>query len=182
MLSFNLRFAVRLLAVIALGALTAGCFQPMYAEKTLEGGPGLRDRLSGIELSDIKTSKPDARLGVELRNNLLFSFTGGSGTTAPTYALSVNMYSSRTSIIVDINTSRPDIESYGLDVTYSLKEIATGKEVLKTNTFARVSYDIPGQEQRFARVRGLRDAESRAVKTISDNITQRLASFFIAGT
>lgn len=54
--------------------------------------------------------------------------------------------------------------------------------MLKANTFARVSYDIPGQEQRFARVRGLRDAESRAVKTIGDNITQRLASFFIAGT
>lgn len=120
MLSFNLRFAVRLMAVIALGALTAGCFQPMYAEKTFEGGPGLRDRLSAIELTDIKTSKIDGRLGVELRNGLLFSFTGGGGTSAPTHALTVNMYSSRTSIIVDINTSRPDIESYGLDVTYSL--------------------------------------------------------------
>jgi LPS-assembly lipoprotein len=45
-----------------------------------------------------------------------------------------------------------------------------------------VSYDIPGQEQRFARVRGLRDAELRAAKVISDNIRSRLASYFIAGT
>ena len=38
-------------------------------------------------------------------------------------------------------------------------------------TFARVSYDIPGQQQRFARVRGLRDAENRAAKVIADNIS-----------
>ena len=49
-------------------------------------------------------------------------------------------------------------------------------------TFARVSYDIPGQEQRFARIRGLRDAESRATKQIAENISQRLSSFFVAGT
>jgi len=45
-----------------------------------------------------------------------------------------------------------------------------------------VSYDIPGQQQRFARSRGLRDAEDRAAKVIADNISQRLASFFVAGT
>jgi LPS-assembly lipoprotein len=183
MLSSNLRFAIRLLAVVTLGAMTAGCFQPMYGEHTLAGGPGLREKLSAIDLADIKTATAnDARLAVELRNGLSFAFTGGSGTTVPTHTLSVKMNTSRTSVIVDVNTSRPDIEQYGIDVSYSLKEIATGKVVLNANTFARVSYDIPGQEQRFARVRGLRDAESRAVRTISDNITQRLASYFVAGT
>ena len=49
-------------------------------------------------------------------------------------------------------------------------------------TFARVSYDIPGQQQRFARIRGLRDAENRAAKVIADNIKSRLASYFVAGT
>jgi LPS-assembly lipoprotein len=54
--------------------------------------------------------------------------------------------------------------------------------VMYATTFARVSYDSPGQEQRFARVRGLRDAESRAAKQIAENISQRLSSFFVAGT
>jgi LPS-assembly lipoprotein len=45
-----------------------------------------------------------------------------------------------------------------------------------------VSYDVPGQEQRFARLRGLRDAESRAGQVIADNIRSRLASYFAAGT
>ena len=54
--------------------------------------------------------------------------------------------------------------------------------VVTGQTFARVSFDIPGQEQRFARARGLRDAENRAAKVIADNIKSRLASYFVAGT
>ena len=45
-----------------------------------------------------------------------------------------------------------------------------------------MTYDNPGQEQRFARLRGMRDAETRATKQIADNISQRLSSFFVAGT
>jgi LPS-assembly lipoprotein len=45
-----------------------------------------------------------------------------------------------------------------------------------------VSYDFPGLAQRFARARGLRDAEDRAAQLIADNIRARLASFFVAGT
>ncbi len=76
---------------------------------------------------------------------------------------------------------RPDIENYGIDATYSLVDLATGKVVLTGQTFARVSYDIPGQQQRFARARGLRDAENRAAKVIAEQIRSRLASFFVAG-
>ena len=47
---------------------------------------------------------------------------------------------------------------------------------------ARVTYDMPGQFQRFARARAFRDAEDRAAGEIADNIQTRLASFFYAGT
>jgi LPS-assembly lipoprotein len=50
------------------------------------------------------------------------------------------------------------------------------------STFSRVSYDIPGQMQRFARARAFRDAEDRAAQEIAENIQTRLASFFVAGT
>ena len=66
--------------------------------------------------------------------------------------------------------------------TYTLTNLATGKVVVKGQTFARVSYNIPGQEQRFAGERGLRDAENRAAKEIAENIRSRLASYFVAGT
>jgi LPS-assembly lipoprotein len=54
--------------------------------------------------------------------------------------------------------------------------------VMTGSTFARVSYDIPGQLQRFARARAFRDAEDRAAQEIAENIQTRLASFFVAGT
>ena len=96
--------------------------------------------------------------------------------------MKISISSTRTSIIVDINTSRPDIENYGINASYSLTELATNRVVVTGQTFARVSYDIPGQQQRFARLRGLRDAESRAAKVIADNIMSRLTSYFVAGT
>lgn len=175
--------AARLVIVALLGLLTAGCFQPMYAERTLSGEPALREKLSAVDVSDIAAARAeDARLGVELRNGLIFNFTGGSSPAPPTHKLIVRMSTTRTSAIVDLTTARPDIENYGIDVSYELREIATDRRVLHATTFARVSYDIPGQEQRFARLRGLRDAESRATKQIAENISQRLSSFFVAGS
>jgi LPS-assembly lipoprotein len=96
--------------------------------------------------------------------------------------LNIRLSATQLQIIVDINTARPDINNYGIDAVYTLTEIATGKPVTKGQTFARVSYNIPGQEQRFAGERGLRDAEDRAAKEISENIRNRLASHFAAGT
>jgi hypothetical protein len=53
---------------------------------------------------------------------------------------------------------------------------------VSASTFARASYDIPGSEQRFARQRAWRDAEDRTVQLVAQNIRNRLASYFVAGT
>ena len=178
------RSVLRAAGAMAMAALAGGCFQPLYGEQSPTGGPVLRDQLSAVDIMQIEAPKgsDEARLAVEVRNALLFDFTGGGSPAPPTHRLKISMYSTRASIIVDVNTSRPDIENYGLNASYSLTEIATAKVVVTGQTFSRVSYDIPGQAQRFARLRGLRDAETRAAKVIADNIRSRLASYFIAGT
>ena len=81
-----------------------------------------------------------------------------------------------------MQTARPDVENYSIDASYTLTELATKRPVVQGRTFARVSYDIPGQQQRFAGARGLLDAENRAAAIIADHIKQRLASYFVAGT
>jgi LPS-assembly lipoprotein len=181
---FDTRIAARLLAVAAIAALTAGCFQPMYAERGANGDSALRDKLQGVEVPPLNLphGSREARLGVEIRNSLMFSMYGSAVGGPPTHRLLMRISTTRLSVIVDPTTARPDIENYGIDATYELKDNATDKTVLTGTTFSRVSYDIPGQAQRFARSRGLRDAEDRAAKVIADNISQRLASFFIAGT
>jgi LPS-assembly lipoprotein len=174
----------RTAVALAISALAGGCFQPLYGNLSPTGAPVLRDQLSAVDILQIEAPKgtDEARLAVEIRNALLFDFTGGGVSAPPTHRLKIAMQSTRSSVIVDINTSRPDIDNYGINATYSLTEIATGNVVVTGQTFARVSYDIPGQQQRFARQRGLRDAETRAAKVIASNITSRLASYFVAGT
>lgn len=172
------------LIALGIGSLLAGCFQPLYGELSPNGTPALREQLSAVNILQIDAPKgsDEARLAVEIRNALLFDLTGGGGEAPPVHRLKISIASTRSAIIVDINTSRTDIENYGITATYSLTEIATGKIVVTGQTFSRVSYDIPGQQQRFARLRGLRDAENRAAKVIADNIRSRLSSYFIAGT
>src|ERR1700730_5426966 len=170
-------------AALAIAALTAGCFQPLYGERTVGGGSILRDQLAAVDVLQISAPKgtDDERLAVEIRNAILFDFTGGGAEAPPGHRLKISMATTRTAIIVDKNTGRPDYEDYGITATYSLTEIATGKIVLTGTAFALVTYDIPGQQQRYARLRGLRDAESRAAKVIAENIRARLSSYFIAG-
>jgi LPS-assembly lipoprotein len=170
-------------AALAIAALTGGCFQPLYGEHTMAGGSILRDQLAAVEILQIVAPKgtDDDRLAVEIRNALLFDLTGGHGEAPPVHRLKISISSTRTATIVDKNTGRSDEEVSGITATYTLTEIATGKIVVTGQTFSRVSYDIPGQEQRYARLRGLRDAEGRAAKVIAENIRARLSSYFIAG-
>ena len=178
------RFAFRLAGVACLGGLAAGCFQPLYGEHSFTNGPAIGPALAGVDVNQIPapSGSSEARVAVEVRNQLLFDLTGGAAPPPPTHRLAIRMSSNRMSVIVDITSGRPDVEDYGLNVNYTLTEIKTGKPVITGNTFARVSYDIPGQAQRFARARGLRDSENRAAKLIADNVKARLASYFVAGT
>jgi LPS-assembly lipoprotein len=177
------RIVARLLAVVALAALTAGCFQPMYAEHA-DGTPALREKLMGVELPpvDKPNASRDARIGVEIRNALAFKLYGNATGSPPTHRLVIKFQTSRTSLIIDPTTALPTNEDYGIDLQYNLIEIASNKSVMTGTTFSRVSYDIPGSYQRFARARAFRDAEDRAAQEVAERIQTRLASFFYAGS
>jgi LPS-assembly lipoprotein len=148
------------------------------------GFTGVADKLSSVDVASIDAPSGSrlARVSVGVRNELIYDLTGGAGGAPPTHRLNVRLTATQLQVIVDINTARPDINNYGIDAVYTLTDIATGKPVAKGQTFARVSYNIPGQQQRFAGERGLRDAEDRAAKEIAENIRNRLASYFAAGT
>jgi LPS-assembly lipoprotein len=177
------RIAARLLAVAALAALTAGCFQPMYAEHA-DGTPGLRDKLLAVEVPPV--SKPnashEARIQVAIRNALAFKLYGNATGVAPLYRLDLRFSTTRSTLMLDPATALPTDESYGIDANFSLVEIATNKTVITGTTFSRVSYDIPGSYQRFSRSRAVRDAEDRAAQEIAEHLQTRLASYFATGT
>jgi LPS-assembly lipoprotein len=173
------------LAIIGVAAATmAGCFQPMYGDAKLTLTPSVAANMAAVDVNQIAAPNgtPLSRIAVDVRSRLLFGLTGGSAAAPPVYRLNITINGSSESLIVDINSGRPDTQDYALNASYTLTEVKSGMPVLRAQTFARVSYDIPGQAQRFARDRGLRDAEDRASQQIADNIRSRLASFFVAGT
>lgn len=178
---------VRILAVLAVAGLVTGCFQPLYGDRTAADGtaaPRIIDKMRTIDVPQVAVAQAGRlpRVGGEVRNELIYQLTGGSGQGTTSYVLKVSISSTNLQIISDVNTARPDVQSYGIDAFYSLTEVGSPKILVSGSTFSRVSYDIPGQEQRFAGQRGLRDAENRAAKVIAENIRNRLASFFTAGT
>ncbi len=175
---------LRLAVVVAAASTVAGCFQPMYGDASLTMSPSVAANMSAVDVSQISAPNgtPLSRIAVDVRDRLLFGLTGGRAAAPPVYRLNIQISGSSESMIVDINSGRPDTVDYSLNANYALIEAKTGKPVLSSQTFARVTYDIPGQAQRFARDRGLRDAENRASQLIADNIKARLASFFVAGT
>ena len=181
------RLALRLAGVGAAGAVVAGCFQPLYGDASFTASstsPSVAAAMAAVDVNQIAAANgtPLSRIAVEVRNKLLFNLTGGGAAAPPAYRLNINLTANNLSVIVDINSGRPDTENYALNASYTLQDIKSGKPVFTSQTFARVSYDVPGQAQRFARARGLRDAEDRAAQLIADNIRARLASFFVAGT
>src|SRR5579872_5818808 len=182
MSSARIRIVARLFAVAVLGALTAGCFQPMYAEHT-DGTPGLREKLLGVDLPplDVPNSSREARLGVEIRNALAFKLYGNATGTSPTHRLVIRIQTTRSTLMTDANTGLPTSENYGINAQFNLIDIATNKSVMTGTTASRVSYDVPGTFQRYARARAFHDAEDRASQEIAANIHTRLASYFFAG-
>jgi LPS-assembly lipoprotein len=179
----SIHIAARLFAAATLAALTAGCFQPMYAERA-DGTPALREKLMGVDLPPIDkpNSSRDARLGVEIRNALAFKLYGNATGMPPTHRLVIRFTTNRSSLLTDPNTALPTSENYGIDAQFNLIDIATNRSVMTGSTFSRVSYDIPGSYQRFSRARAFRDAEDRACQEIAEHIQTRLASYFYAGT
>jgi LPS-assembly lipoprotein len=174
----------RLAVVIAAAGLVAACFQPLYGDRSLSNVSDLRAKLASIEVAQISAPQgtPESRLAVEVRNALVFDLTGGEGGISPTHRLTMQMKTTRSALIVDVATGRTEAEIAGIDINYSLTELATGKVVVNGTTFSRVSSDVPGEQQRFAHARAQRDAEDRAAKVVAEQIRNRLTSYLVAKT
>jgi|ERR1043165_1761945 LPS-assembly lipoprotein len=178
------RNSLRIAAVIALGALNAACFQPLYASRTFNGEKPVGQALAQVQIDrvDAPNGTPESRIAVEMQNALETEINGTGGLVSPTHALKVRMVVGRNSVMTDINTGLVVAEITGIEANFTLTELATGKIVMRGNTLARVSSQYPGQQQRFARARARIDAESRAAKEIAENVRTRVASYFVAGT
>jgi LPS-assembly lipoprotein len=174
----------RIALIVLFGGLTAGCFQPLYGQYSVSGSSSIAQSLAAVDVPQVDAPDPDeGALAVQVRNDLLFALQGGDGGGSPTHSLKVRLIATRPySTSVDSQTGLSTTNVYALTATYELTDLRTGKVVLRASATAPVSYDNPGEQQRFANARALKDAQNRAAQAVTDTIKSRLASFFVAGT
>ncbi len=180
----RLAWTVRLAVVLAAAGLTAGCWQPLYGE---QGGPGsetVRDKLAAVDIPAIKApnGSPTQRIAIALHNALQYDLNGAAGASAPTHRLVVTVATSQITVTIDPTSGRPSGQIDSVIASFQLIEIVSNKIVLNDSTYSHVDYDVPGVEQRFAKLRAQRDAEDHAVQMVAETIRNRLASYFVAGT
>jgi LPS-assembly lipoprotein len=171
----SVRRCGRMAGAAALAGMLAGCFQPMYADHALVGGnaPNLREAMHDVEIAKI-----DGRVGQEVRNDIIFELSGGEGNpTGAPYRLNLQIATNSYNAIIDVTTGLPQTETVAFDVSYKLQDVANDKIVLTDKAIARVSIDR--SQQRYARVRAVRDAENRAAKIVAEQIRARVASYFL---
>ncbi len=166
------RTAATLLAPLLVVSLAlGGCVvRPLYADAPGSGTP------VAAELSKIAIQPARNRVEQVLRNELIFAFTGGEEAPDPQYSLRIFLTRTEAAVAVERLSEVPASYIVSLSASFVLSDSTTGRTLLTGNSAADASYDF--SSQRFANVRALEDAESRAAKTIAADLRVRLAAYF----
>jgi len=150
--------------------LSACQFQPLHGTQSTQNGSS--------ELAAVEVGQAYSRVGQQVRNHLIFLFTGGNTTPEKTHEvrLRVNYNNNVLASINDPNFQDTTAGTVTVTVSYDLIDKATGKSVARGSRQAIASYDRTGQV--FANERAERDAENRAAKEAAESIRLAVASDF----
>lgn len=172
----RLRAGTRKLAAAAallLAAGLSGCFTPLYSEAA---HPGLVEDMRAIEVAPIP-----GRIGHYLANNLISDLNGtGQTASSPKYRLTVTVSLATQTPTVNSEINVATSATMGATAAYSLVRVDGNKEIAKGEVVAAASYDRT--PQRYADLRAARDAEIRLARTLSPEISQRVATVLAART
>jgi LPS-assembly lipoprotein len=160
---------LRLPVLLALGLLAAGCM-PVYNTTAVSGSVPAR-------LAAIAIDPPAGAIEQEVRNELIFAFTGGGNPAPPIYTLHLSTAVSETLLGVTPIDTAPSY-SVNVAVSYELTEIATGRIVTRGVARGVASYDRSNQI--FANTRARLDAQLRAAGVAADDIRIRVAASLAA--
>lgn len=164
-----------LVAAVALAALVSACtVRPLYSNAPLSSGSTASAQ---AELASIAIKPVTTRYAQQVRNNLIFAFTGGGARTAtPAYSLDLGVSelletAARVQITTDVD--QPTAGTVTLTSRYRLTDVKTGDVVATGTRSISASYDKPPQE--FASYRAQLDAENRAARELAELLNLAIA-------
>ncbi|MGB8275578.1 MAG: LPS assembly lipoprotein LptE [Alphaproteobacteria bacterium] len=154
-------------AFAAVLAGLSGCgFRPLYSKQTYDVVP---------ELAAIKIVSIADRRGQELRN-LLYTELNPKGIPAqPLYVLETKLNVTKQTLAIqkDERVTRANLK---VVAQYVLRSAETGKPLFHSESRSTNSFDVLVSE--YANLAAEQDAERRALKAISDDMTLRLSFYF----
>jgi LPS-assembly lipoprotein len=160
-------------AALLLASGLSGCFTPLYGEAA---HPGLVEDMRAIEVAPIPN-----RIGHYLADNLITDVNGtGQTVLPPKYRLTVTVSLGTQTPTVNSELNVATSATLTADANYSLVKLDGNKEVVKGVALAAAAYDRT--TQRYADLRAARDAEIRLARTLSSEISQRVATALAAKT
>jgi LPS-assembly lipoprotein len=154
------------------GALLGGCgdagFRPMYGATGI-GGAAASEKLAQVDISTIP-----GRVGQQLRNEFIYQSTGGGARPEPVYRLEVAVRESVTSTLIE-KTGDARGQVYNLDAAFKLIRIADKQVVMEGKSYSRAAFDRFSSI--YSNVRAREEAESRAAKTIAEELRTRISAY-----
>ncbi len=165
---WSCRRAARLSRTLATVLLLAGCgFRPMYAPA---GNQTVLEDFSGVQVAVIED-----RIGQQLRNDLQDLLTPRGRPAAPDFVLRVEL-SERLRTLALERTGLATRADLTIVARFSLDAVETGETVLSQTTSASSSYNILQSD--YATLIAARDAQTKAVRVIAEDIRNRLGVYF----
>ncbi len=158
------------LAVVAGFGLSACGFQPLYGSgTTTANGTRLSEAMASVDVRPIP-----GRVGQKLRNELIFSNTGGNYAANTRYRLQIAL---RERVIDQLMQITGDARGqvYQLEASFKLVDSASGKVIHSGVALSRAAYNR--YQEIFANVHARRDAENRAADTVAESIKTQVAAF-----
>ena len=166
-----------ILVVSAMLALSACTVRPLYQQGGTQVPGSMAAELASIEVSEVFTR--DAQ---EVRNQLIFLFTGGATRTPdPRYVLDLRIKSSSANAadLQSGDAEDPTAKTVTMTAIYTLRDASDGKAIARGRRAITSAFDVP--DQNFAAVRAERDAENRAARELAEvlhlSVAQDLARY-----
>ena len=170
----SLRLAVGCGLIASLALVSACTVRPLYSNAPLVAGSqvGARAELASIAIKPVKT-----RYAQQVRNNLIFGFTGGGNqTSTPVYSLDLGvseLVDTGTLVQVSTDENEPTSGTVTLTSTYVLTDAKTGATISSGKRSITSSFDKPRQE--YASYRAQLDAENRAARELAELLNLAIA-------
>lgn len=153
-------------AALLVAPFVSAC-QPLYGNT--QSGARLKDVMAGLQITEVP-----GRVGQRVRNELIFTSTGGGRPADYLYRLDIAVRESITNTLVEL-TGDVQGQQFNLDAEFKLVRLADSQVVLQGKSTGRAAFDR--FDPIFTNTRARLDAENRAARVVADGIRTRIAAF-----